>query len=314
MWYYFYTLTADNDPENIRYVGVTTRTLEQRLSGHRYNAKHDNKRSQPVHKWMWSKMKEGVNISINWLDECEEDMWESREKYWVQYYKDQGFKLLNVSEGGVGVITKEMRNASRIQRSIDAHKKAVCCLHPETKELIAVYDSVSEATKAMGFKSRSAIGNALKGKKTIMSGGYYWVYKSDYDAGTYTLREIDPYVHVTTPMVYRFDLNGQLIDSYHGVQAAAKAGGALSGNASALKIALTNKSIYSDCYWSFDNVIDISEFENPYKYVEIDSNNMEICKYKTQSEIKEKYNMSDSHVCVKIKEGSLFGKNKIIKI
>lgn len=49
-------------------------------------------------------------------------------------------------------------------------------------------------------------------------------------------------------MVYRFDLNGQLIDSYHGVQAAAKAGGALSGNASALKIALTNKSIYSDCY------------------------------------------------------------------
>ena len=41
---------------------------------------------------------------------------------------------------------------------------------------------------------------------------------------------------------------------------------------------------------------------------------MEICKYKTQNEIKEKYNMSDSHICVKIKEGSLFGKNKIIKI
>ena len=49
-------------------------------------------------------------------------------------------------------------------------------------------------------------------------------------------------------MVYQFDLNGQMIDSYHGLQAAAKAGGALSGNTRALKIALANKSIYSDCY------------------------------------------------------------------
>lgn len=50
MQYYFYTLSDDSDPENIRYVGVTTRLLKQRLYGHRYNANKKEKRAQPVHK------------------------------------------------------------------------------------------------------------------------------------------------------------------------------------------------------------------------------------------------------------------------
>jgi predicted GIY-YIG superfamily endonuclease len=50
MQYYFYTLSADSDPNNIRYVGVTTRLLKQRMYGHRYNATKKEKRNQPVHK------------------------------------------------------------------------------------------------------------------------------------------------------------------------------------------------------------------------------------------------------------------------
>lgn len=50
MQYYFYTLTADSAPDKIRYVGVTTKTLNKRMCGHKYNATHGDKRNQPVHK------------------------------------------------------------------------------------------------------------------------------------------------------------------------------------------------------------------------------------------------------------------------
>ena len=42
------------DEENIRYVGVTTLTVQKRFYGHKYCAKHDDKRGLPVHKWMYS--------------------------------------------------------------------------------------------------------------------------------------------------------------------------------------------------------------------------------------------------------------------
>lgn len=67
-----------------------------------------------------------------------------------------------------------MRKKDGIQRSIDAHKKAVCQIDPKTLQLIATYESVKEATKAMGLKSKSAIGNALsKTSNTVLSAGYY---------------------------------------------------------------------------------------------------------------------------------------------
>ena len=51
--YYFYTLSTKSDIENIRYIGVTTRTLKARFSQHKYCALHNEKRGLPVHKWMF---------------------------------------------------------------------------------------------------------------------------------------------------------------------------------------------------------------------------------------------------------------------
>lgn len=315
MQYYFYTLSDDSDPENIRYVGVTTRLLKQRLYGHRYNANKKEKRAQPVHKWMWSVMEKGSTVSIHFLDECDETLWEDREKYWIKYYKDLGYDLLNVQEGGAGVITKEMRKKDGIQRSIDAHKKAVCQIDPKTLQLIATYESVKEATKAMGLKSKSAIGNALsKTSNTVLSAGYYWVYKIDYDNGTFKLKEIDPFSHVSTPMVYRFDLEGNLINSYHGVCHALLALGIKSRDTCRLNIAIKQKTVYHYSYWSFESSIDVKNFIPYYKYQEIDAVGNIIEQYPTCTSIATKYNMNTNTVQQWIKSEKLFGKNKIIKI
>ena len=315
MQYYFYTLTADSAPDKIRYVGVTTRTLNQRMCGHKYNAIHDNKRNQPVHKWMWSVMQKGDTISIHFLDECDEALWEDREKYWIQYYKDQGHKLLNIQAGGRGVITKAMRNIDGIQRSINAHKKAVCQIDPKTLQLVATYDSVKSATEAMGLNSKSAIGNALsKVTKTTLSAGYYWVYKTEYESNTYQLNKINPYVRVKTSDVYRFNLNGELINVYKGVCSAVKDLGIKSRDTKSLHRAIDRKTVYYNSYWSWNDNINLEEYGRTYQYCEIDDQGTIIDKFNNLNDIAKKYHISKKTVKTYIQNNILFGKNKIIKI
>ena len=98
---------------------------------HKYCAKHSNKRNLPVHKWMFSHYEKGDDIIITKIDECDINCWEDKEKYWIKYYKDLGFDLMNVSEGGCGVITKEMREQTSIDRSSEKHKKSIIALHKD---------------------------------------------------------------------------------------------------------------------------------------------------------------------------------------
>ena len=68
--YHFYVLKSDLDPEQIRYVGVTSTTINKRFSQHKYCATHPEKCGLPVHKWMSSVYKKGGKIIIEKIDEC----------------------------------------------------------------------------------------------------------------------------------------------------------------------------------------------------------------------------------------------------
>lgn len=48
--YKFYTLSSSETPEQVRYVGVTCRELNQRLSQHKHTGKSSKKRNTPVAK------------------------------------------------------------------------------------------------------------------------------------------------------------------------------------------------------------------------------------------------------------------------
>lgn len=144
--YVFYTLSASDDPNNIRYVGTTCRTVAQRFRGHKYCAMHKEKRGLPVHKWMYSKYEQNLNIIHVQIDSCPESEWEERERYWIKYYKDQGFNLLNIDKGGRGVVTAEMRSKSSIERSIEAKRKPVIALNMDGtfyKEFPSIRDAAA---------------------------------------------------------------------------------------------------------------------------------------------------------------------------
>ena len=107
--------------KEIRYVGVTTQTLNNRLSGHIYDAK--NKKGRHVLHWIASILEQGLKPEIHLIEECDDSIWQDREMYWIKEYKDRGYNLTNIDKGGNGVVTKEKRELSSIERSAKALKK-----------------------------------------------------------------------------------------------------------------------------------------------------------------------------------------------
>ena len=108
--YRFYVLSASNDPDNYRYLGVTSRqTVKQRFYGHKYCAMHDNKRILPVHKWMYKHYQNNEEILVKEIHTCDKEIWKNEEKRLIKEYRDAGYDLLNIQEGGDGVVSKDMR-------------------------------------------------------------------------------------------------------------------------------------------------------------------------------------------------------------
>ena len=62
-------------------------------------------------------LKLNLKPEINIIEECFEDNWQEREKYWIKYCKEKGFKLTNSTEGGEGIIDKTGEIGRRISES-----------------------------------------------------------------------------------------------------------------------------------------------------------------------------------------------------
>lgn len=208
--YYFYTLQASDTPEEVRYVGVTTRSLQERFYEHKYLANNKKQRSQPVHKWMYSKIQQGINITIQYLDKCDSLEWQEREKYWIKYYKEKGARLLNLQLGGAGVVTKEMRSINGRIRSINAHKCPIAAYDKQSKEQVMVFDSTADAARYFNV-CKNAIYDVLD-KAHRSSCGYIWkkLPKRTIDHALITKNsEYNKRIEV-----YQYDLQGNLIHIY----------------------------------------------------------------------------------------------------
>lgn len=164
------------DPRNnqIRYVGVTTQKLNQRLAQHINAAKRNEMRH--VCKWIKSLLKIDLRPIIEQIDEVSDNDWQKWEIYYISYYKEIGCNLTNIDKGGNGVVTAEKRNKSSIERCAEKHKKPIYQLN-EKLEIIKEWKSVTDACKELGFKQAN-IGNAICYKRAAY--GFFWCKVSDY--------------------------------------------------------------------------------------------------------------------------------------
>lgn len=273
--YQFYALSESDSPQEYRYVGVTSNSINSRFSQHKYCATHPEKCGLPVHKWMASVYKNGGTVICTKIDECIESEWEDREIYLITTYK-QKYKLLNIDEGGKGVITEEKRSKSSIQRSSEGHYKKIVLLN-KLGEVVGICQSIKEACEKYHL-SNTAIGNVLNGRSKTTKGYYVLLYdtfiQENFDAKTY-IQEINN-TKSSVKLVYRFTLEGNLMDCYESLTGTARQ---LSFDKDAISRAIKKKTIYKESYWSNNYTIDITEFEKLFKY----SYNGKL--FKTQKEI-----------------------------
>ena len=191
---YIYTLSSSENPSEIRYVGKTHQPVFTRLKQHKKETKCNLKNN-----WIKSVLKKGFDIVIDVVDECTEETWMEKEKFWIKYYKDLGFNLKNMTEGGetssikgenhpqFGKIGKNNQNYKGKDYKIRAttskrnsgNKKAVDMIDAETGEILKTFPSANEA--ALFIKgNRNNIGTVCRGKRCTYQ-GYIWKYsKKEY--------------------------------------------------------------------------------------------------------------------------------------
>lgn len=200
-----YTISLENNPNNIVYIGKTKNSLEKRLKEHIYKAKKAIK-NHKFSNWIKKQINLEHKILIELLEEVNDSDWEMAEIYWIAQFKAWGFNLKNVDTGGVlsnvsteqrevlvkrfknRIITEEYRNFFRalantregkekIKKAQEASKHKIIQIDILTGEKI-YWSSVTEAAKQY-FQTKdpiSAIGKVLKGKRKTYK-KCYWIYQ-----------------------------------------------------------------------------------------------------------------------------------------
>lgn len=160
--------------KEIRYIGITIRSLNERRSQHVYSGKHSP--STKVGKWIKSLLELKLIPEIELLEQFNNKNWEEVEIFWINKYKTN--RLLNTHKGGKGVIIGKTREEAN-KNSAEAHKKKVCQFD-KNNNLIKIWDSIKEASLFYNTL-RSNISNASnKNYRTVFASGYKWQLYEDY--------------------------------------------------------------------------------------------------------------------------------------
>lgn len=187
--------------------------MNTRLKAHVTRSRHNKYHSA---RWVQSVIKRGFRPIIELIEECIEENWVDREKYWISHYREQ-YDLTNILDGGEGGSTfgrlgkpwsdeqrKNNRNA-RMGVSVnhtkegdenrkigrrkynDKNKKPII-QYGLNGVIIKEWDSAVDAGVSLKI-SHSNITRSCKNYKTC--GGFQWRYKNrEINIGKYIKPEI----------------------------------------------------------------------------------------------------------------------------
>lgn len=144
---YIYTLI---DPRDccIRYVGKTN-VPSKRYRGHLAPSKLKN--NSYKNNWLKELLLSDLRPIIDIVEECSEENWQERERYWISYYKSSGHNLTNVTDGGEGGNTRGGKILS------EQTKKKISETHMGANNPMF--------NKSVSFETREKLSDSLRGKK-----------------------------------------------------------------------------------------------------------------------------------------------------
>lgn len=94
---FIYGLYSSENENIIKYVGKTKCSLNKRLNEHLNGALKRNCKTYKDN-WIRKVYKDGYIVNIKLLEECNNNIWEEREKYWITKIND----CTNIAPGGEG--------------------------------------------------------------------------------------------------------------------------------------------------------------------------------------------------------------------
>ena len=155
---HIYTLV---DPRNgqVRYVGKTV-DPKNRLSVHLKDGDRTYRGN-----WIKSLKREGYTPEMRTLEIVSSagTEWQEREKFWIQFYRQQGFQLTNLTDGGEGCLGREVSSETRrkISTALKGNPKIIAALtgrkaSEKTRQKMSESLKKSEAMQAHVAKLHAA--------------------------------------------------------------------------------------------------------------------------------------------------------------
>jgi hypothetical protein len=166
---FIYTL-EDPDTNEIRYIGKTVKSLKDRLTGHIYSCqKEKNHRTN----WIKSIIKKGKKPIIKMIDSCPWDESQELESYWISKFKNEGFNLVNLTNGGEGHLGAKLSKERRDKLTLAVSKKIY--QYDLQGVFIKEYNNAVDASKELGLKYSSKINAAARGDRK-KAASFLWSY------------------------------------------------------------------------------------------------------------------------------------------
>lgn len=181
----------------VRYVGKTTEDLKKRLGKHIYNKKNSAK----VNKWVRKLISLNLKPIIELIEICEDNIWEEREIYWINYYKQLNSNLLNITIGGdtgclgykhteeakkrISILNKRPKSEEWKEKAATEMRKAVAIpilQFDRNNNLIKEWESFCYAAKEINpenYKATIKNIHACCNNKRKSAYNYFWTYKNN---------------------------------------------------------------------------------------------------------------------------------------
>jgi hypothetical protein len=170
---FIYTLSCP-DTLIVRYVGKT-KNIKLRLQSHIDYSRNTNRRRH-VSDWIKSLLRLNKKPIITCIEETTDDLWVSREQFWIRHFRSLGFDLCNLTDGGESnygyKYSNELKEVRRLAKlgwvpskdikdkiSLSLSKKVICI------DDNIIYPSMKEAIKSSGVPKSTFHRKLHKGEK-----------------------------------------------------------------------------------------------------------------------------------------------------
>jgi hypothetical protein len=140
-----YTL-SDPITNEVRYIGQTKHSLEERLKGHL-------KSKEKVWRVYWIKSLKEKNLipKIELIEEVDKSLGSQTEIYWISMFKYWGFNLTNLTDGGETSTTKNIVRSKEWGKNIRLGKLNSNFKYSEESKI-----KMSESAKKRGVNSKGS--------------------------------------------------------------------------------------------------------------------------------------------------------------